>query len=159
MAAAGMKVVERRIRWHQPSFDAGYFTLEFLVRSCSYMRCTDIRDRIYALLSLLGPQASGQFGIVPDYTKSASELFSDLITLHRQLYSAKIKSFVNGRRDWAFDLRSILQLSDSDEVVQQVLAEVWMESNKDDYLVYQSAQHDRRCFGQPACTRTFSQMR
>lgn len=41
-----------------------------------HSKCTDPRDRIYAILSLLDNEI-GDFGIKPDYTKSVSEVYRD----------------------------------------------------------------------------------
>ena len=46
-------------------------------------KCTDVRDHIYALLSLDGPASEK---IIPDYTKSATQLFLDVAVYFRSAY-------------------------------------------------------------------------
>jgi hypothetical protein len=42
------------------------------------MACADIRDRVYALLSLVSPREMSEFPVHADYSKSASDLFLEL---------------------------------------------------------------------------------
>jgi hypothetical protein len=43
------------------------------------MGCADERDRVYALLSLLGTEGRKKLSINPDYTKSKMELFTSVV--------------------------------------------------------------------------------
>jgi hypothetical protein len=42
-------------------------------------RCSDVRDRVYGLLGLINPQELEEFPITPDYSKSTSALFVELV--------------------------------------------------------------------------------
>jgi hypothetical protein len=43
------------------------------------MVCADARDRVYSLISLLGPETQKKLSINPDYTKTTSELFASVV--------------------------------------------------------------------------------
>jgi hypothetical protein len=51
------------------------FSLPTLCEMFPHMQCTDVRDRVYALLSLVSPHELKRFPIHADYSRSASELF------------------------------------------------------------------------------------
>jgi hypothetical protein len=42
-------------------------------------RCSDVRDRVYGLLGLINPQELEEFPITPEYSKSTSALFVELV--------------------------------------------------------------------------------
>jgi hypothetical protein len=52
------------------------------------MACADARDRVYALLSLIGTEGRKKLSINPDYTKSTAELFTSVVySFAKQLLS------------------------------------------------------------------------
>ena len=77
----------------------------------SHLGCADIRDHVYALLSLVDPEGT----IIPDYNKSPSRLFADLIDLQFRYDGAYIEDAVR-------DLQLLLDISDDDPTVSQLLA-------------------------------------
>lgn len=50
-----------------------------LFRLFQSLKCADKRDRIFSLLPLLTPEERAQLGVRPDYSKSATCLFEDVI--------------------------------------------------------------------------------
>ncbi|KUI67444.1 Heterokaryon incompatibility protein 6, OR allele [Cytospora mali] len=64
------------------------YVLTYLRHRTVGASCTDDRDRIYALLGMMNDEGK-QLGIVPDYSKTASELYHDVamryITTYRSL--------------------------------------------------------------------------
>ena len=58
-------------------------TFPVLIWNFEEAKCTDVRDHIYALLSLNGPASEN---IMPDYTKSATQLFLDVTMYFRSAY-------------------------------------------------------------------------
>ena len=67
-------------------------------------KCTDVRDHIYALLSLSGPASEN---IMPDYTKSAMQLFLD-VTVYFRLACDKERRV--GRAFYYLPLKTISQI-------------------------------------------------
>ncbi|ROV97040.1 hypothetical protein VSDG_04110 [Cytospora chrysosperma] len=57
------------------------YSLLFLRSETFGSLCSDPRDRIYALLGLLGNHTKA-LGIVPDYSKTASETYRDIVLRH-----------------------------------------------------------------------------
>lgn len=58
-----------------------------LVDKYAEANCADVRDRIYGLLGLVYPPELDEYPIYPDYTKSASALYVDLVNRVGQQWS------------------------------------------------------------------------
>jgi hypothetical protein len=54
-----------------------YRFFDFLILQTAHQNCTDPRDRIFDLLSLLGPEDKS-IGIEPDYSKSVTQIYQDV---------------------------------------------------------------------------------
>ncbi|KAL9629274.1 MAG: hypothetical protein Q9204_005368 [Flavoplaca sp. TL-2023a] len=52
-------------------------TLEIILQNSRNAKCSDQRDRIYGVLSLV--EESGRLGMKPDYTKTTSQVFQDVM--------------------------------------------------------------------------------
>ena len=52
-----------------------------LVEQTKHSQCTDIRDRVFALISL-AVECQGWLLIEPNYTKSASNIYRDIVVNH-----------------------------------------------------------------------------
>jgi hypothetical protein len=68
---------------------AKYIEMESVLECTKECKCSDPRDRIFALLSLGGMESGYQ--IKPDYTKSTHEVYDDAfkrITAVRKKYTA-----------------------------------------------------------------------
>jgi hypothetical protein len=87
------------------------------------MLCADVRDRVYALLSLLSPSERDWLSITPDYTKSTSELFTSVLRSFRIRYErySDRKSLLTSI---AYRLATMLYLSKNDEAVQRARVSV-----------------------------------
>ncbi|KAF3042568.1 hypothetical protein E8E11_008230 [Didymella keratinophila] len=82
-------IIRRRDRWRDcpitvngmdpPSYDdMDCWSLEQLLRTFTRSKCSEPRDHIYALLSLVHSKDKEVFNIKPDYTTTASELLVEL---------------------------------------------------------------------------------
>jgi hypothetical protein len=60
---------------------SNYRYLPHLLGETQYSRCTDPRDRIFALLSLLNPRDAAA-AIEPDYKKEVSEIYTEVFLSH-----------------------------------------------------------------------------
>jgi hypothetical protein len=76
---------EKSIRRSLGSEDAHVELYNLLKRFRADMVCADAKDRVYALLSLLSPEGRTKLSIIPDYTKTASELFTGVVCSYAQL--------------------------------------------------------------------------
>lgn len=72
MRTPAMRILETRERWHNAAQQHYIFPSAYFL---SRLECLDPRDRIYALLSFMDPSIS----ISADYSKSATELFVELV--------------------------------------------------------------------------------
>ena len=79
-------------------------TFPMLIWSFKEAKCTDVRDHIYALLSLDGPASEK---IIPDYTKSATQLFLDVAVYFRTAYD---KQGLPSRSFYYHALKAISQI-------------------------------------------------
>ena len=90
------------------------FELERLMIWSPALNCTDARDRMYATLSLLSADESARLATRPDYSKSAADLFTELVEKH--------VDDKNIRKGFYFpqQLRLMLCLADDDPAVETV---------------------------------------
>jgi hypothetical protein len=56
----------------------GYTSLDVLITITDQMKCTDVRNRIYAVLSLLNPKEHESWSIRPNYAQPAQGLYENL---------------------------------------------------------------------------------
>jgi hypothetical protein len=91
---------------------------DLLGRIGSNLQCTDVRDRVYALLSLLSPAGREQISITPDYSKSAPQLFVSLASHLRECYGPLGVSKADSKIQ-AF--QAILNIPEDDPVVRETL--------------------------------------
>lgn len=94
-----------------------YDLIEFVTRFAQ-LGCTDVRDRIYALLGLVGQAHREETLITPDYTQSRSDLFAKVLLLRLESYGKL------GIKDFTALLLNSLDLSLDEEVLHSVLAEM-----------------------------------
>ncbi|CAO2653765.1 Nn.00g031760.m01.CDS01 [Neocucurbitaria sp. VM-36] len=87
------------------------------------LKCLDVRDRVYALLSLVSPEERAQLAIVPDYSKPASEFFEDLYAALRRCSTSHSAFQGRSLRYWLVKFQNMLALEDIHEVVRRVMAE------------------------------------
>lgn len=74
--SAMYRLVDFRIRWEQRSLLATTeTTLDSLLTISEWSRCSDIRDKVYALLSLVQKQSDDSKRLYPDYTVSPRQLY------------------------------------------------------------------------------------
>ncbi|KAK5657406.1 hypothetical protein OQA88_2976 [Cercophora sp. LCS_1] len=96
-------------------------SLQGLIMKFGYGACADPRDRVYALLGLVGEVDAAE-RLLPDYTTSVTQLY------HRTLRHVRHAPDLVGRRQWDFFrvfLRSVLelpsdQMSDRSEMVYRI---------------------------------------
>jgi hypothetical protein len=86
------------------------FSLPTLCEMFPHMQCTDVRDRVYALLSLVSPHELKDFPIHADYSRSASELF--WVLFRRACFHERVSS--TSVLDWT--TRDVLSKTMSDFV-------------------------------------------
>ncbi|KAF2999343.1 hypothetical protein E8E13_005650 [Curvularia kusanoi] len=98
------RLLAKRRTWQTPDnrrfvipWDSGFGTLG----------CADVRDRVYAMSALMDPKLA----IIPDYSKSASELFESIFEEH-----LKRNSTFSGP---IWNLQSMFELDDKDPVIQR----------------------------------------
>lgn len=84
------------------------------------LECADSRDRIYALLSLLAPQQRRDLDVVPDYSKSATQIF--LHVLSRLTHEKKEQRNVH-LPDQFHNLERMLQPDLQNRIVQLKILE------------------------------------
>jgi hypothetical protein len=86
----GMGIIIRRESEHKfslskdPVGNKSYGAQQFAIIVCELgpnMRCTDPRDRVYALLPLLSREASEELSITPDYSKTTEEVFVSIVVV------------------------------------------------------------------------------
>ncbi|KAJ9603645.1 hypothetical protein H2200_011831 [Cladophialophora chaetospira] len=82
--------IEESLRFNMPhdkhdrgSWNRDHSLFDLLVRYASKV-CSDSRDKVYALMSMASDKILQHCGIKVDYTKSAEELFFDVLTLYRE---------------------------------------------------------------------------
>lgn len=93
----------------------GNIGLADLVKYGYMTRCTDVRDKIYAFLSLA--EDTGKYNIVPDYGKSPADLFFDFLTASykTEKFWDKADRYLLARRDlFAETLRIQLDCTHAD---------------------------------------------
>jgi hypothetical protein len=101
----------RRVR----GYSSHRMSVEELLDEFRDMECMDVRDRVYALLSLLDPKERKLMDIEPDYSISPSGLFEKVFTglcgeFMEPVYEEDLLT-----------LRKALGLNEEDDVVQRVL--------------------------------------
>ncbi|PMD29250.1 hypothetical protein L207DRAFT_642561 [Hyaloscypha variabilis F] len=87
----------------------GEISIQALLDQTKNCKCSDPRDRIFALLSLV-PKSRRRFGITPDYTKSPGDVYADAfkrIAAHsmsiRILLTAEMDESTENRSTWVPD--------------------------------------------------------
>jgi hypothetical protein len=95
----------------------GYKDLMVLITMYgSNVFCTDARDRVYALLSLLTPRARKTLALTPDYTKSTLEIFIHVVGFFRRNEDGFTRS--EYKLKWAISLlQDMLCLSDKEVAI------------------------------------------
>lgn len=84
------RLVDGRIRWKQKSaFTTSGTTLDALICMFESSKCSDVRDRVYALLSLVGTRSDDAKPLYPDYTISPGQLYYRVLNNVRQSPSLK----------------------------------------------------------------------
>lgn len=79
------RLVDCRIRWeHKYAFTTSGATLDLLICMFESSKCSDVRDRVYALLSLVGTQSDDSKPLYPDYTISPWQLYYRVLSNVRQ---------------------------------------------------------------------------
>lgn len=87
-------------------------------------QCTDIRDHLYAMLALLSSEDALRLAIVPDYSKSVADVFTDLIMKELQdPLSIQIYYLPEG-------LQRMFGLADDDSAVQKVTKLIQAEMDR-----------------------------
>jgi hypothetical protein len=82
------------------------------------LQCTDPRDRVYALLSLLSPMSRAQFRIEPYYSKSSRSLFFDIATSFHKRPPTDIPQLIF---ETLVVLREALMLGEDDTAINDLL--------------------------------------
>jgi len=108
-----MKVLQCR---HARRFSSSRMSIDDLLHGFGRrMECADVRDRVYALLSLLDENERRALKIEPDYSKSPIELFAYLVSIFRRTATAGELA----RK--SFTLYQVLKLHGEAEEVQEII--------------------------------------
>jgi hypothetical protein len=117
-------IIESRERGRQNAFNTAHRGLvalnvvemmEFIRGSGRNMQCTDPRDRVYSLLSLLSSAGRERFAVTADYSRSTSELFTCVYASFRREWSWQSNYT---RKSHLLSLQEMLELDDEDPAVQ-----------------------------------------
>lgn len=115
-------LVSCRLRWKQTSaFTVSETTLDSLISAFQTSKCSDVRDNIYALLSLVRTLSDNSKPLYPDYTISPRQLYYRVLGNVRQsptlrdttdwkLFRARLRSILNIPRDEDFERNDLLYL-------------------------------------------------
>ena len=98
---------------HRPPImqDSDWFSSANLIAKFKHSNCSDVRDRVYALLGLIEPKELELFPIDVDYSRSAGTLFFELCNRWKQ-QMGKFGAYVSSKPIYHFadDLREALEL-------------------------------------------------
>lgn len=136
VSSSCVKVLHAREKWHDTSVKEYFCPWSKLW----LLKCSDSRDRIYSAIAIMDPR----FGIVPDYSKTVSELFFEIAEQHIEWTASR----------WGdiYRLAYILGLSDSldpgiigaSPAVRQILGEAYdfakSGKTKSEFLTERSLQ-------------------
>jgi hypothetical protein len=113
------RVIEARSRRRSAGLDrteSDRTILGLLSLFCQDLHCSDPRDRIYSLLSLLDSTERARLAVTPDYSKSTSDLFACIVrSFHISLEVDRASDFTAA----ILILASMLRLDAQDQVVKE----------------------------------------
>ena len=98
------RLINKRKKW-QDSFGRTYINPWDIENGI--LGCSDVRDRVYAMASIMDPKLS----IVPDYSKTPAEIFKEIFEQHLKRTGAFVGT--------VWYLQPMLELDDNDPVVQR----------------------------------------
>lgn len=98
-------------------------TLIALFSMSQNLGCLDVRDRVYALLSLVSAEEREQWSIVPDYSKPIPQLFEEIYIALQRISTGQLSFQGRSLGDWILKLQKMFALSDSHPVVKRIMAE------------------------------------
>jgi len=131
-----MKIIQCR---HARRFSSSRMSMkELLDEFGRSMECADIRDRVYALLSLLDENERRALKIEPDYSKSPIELFAHLVSIFGRTATAGELAHKS------FTLYQVLKLHGEAEEVQEIIHSAGTASENYSVCEYFNAALSRR---------------
>lgn len=125
---AMFRLMDGRLRREQGStFTSSETTLDSLIRTFESSKCSDVRDKVYALLSLVQTRSEGSSPLYPDYTITPRQLYYRVLANTRHSPTLRHTTEWDAFRD---DLRRILDVPHDKDF--------WTND-----LLYRASEHER----------------
>jgi hypothetical protein len=150
-------IIRQRTSWHQDPKLVGFGVIE-LLRAHKYKECTDLRDRIYGLLSLAKETQIKLLNITADYSNSTSDIYRQILNAYCDVYRpdrAEVESLANSLYD-------IFQFSPSDHWVRPFLKELSGRVRteiEEDWEVFTGTDCEKNCISRVLLERDTHGMR
>lgn len=108
--------------------------------SMQLRKCADVRDRVYAVLSLVDPEALEKFPIAVDYNLSPSALHTKLLARHKKQLEQNPEGFVDAAEFSALILE-VLDLPRSRETTVAPPRRPVLRTTPDEIITYSARRH------------------
>lgn len=112
-------ILQSKPRLHMEAANRTLFSFSTVFAS---LRCSDVRDRIYAALPLLEPGHLEKLSISPDYSLSVPELFEAMYDIFLRVDFYQNREWLS-RQMWL--IREMLELDRNDHTVKRIFGQIW----------------------------------